>query len=144
MFKYQGGRVVNEKGKCVEVSGGYDHENRNVVVWNRHNGKNQQWKLIYVDHMKPEPKKGQLNTEFGLYVERPFHIVTALSSKRYLDMIGSNLVLKTPNGRKTQVFWFDQRSKTIKSQHHRSWSFDIQNSGRGSNMRMTSTNSAWW
>ena len=60
---------------------------------------NQKWKLVYVDKMKPEPKKGELNTEFGLYVERPFHIVSHMSRHRYLDVLGSNLVIKTPNGR---------------------------------------------
>jgi hypothetical protein len=38
----------------------------------------QQWKLIYVADMKPEPKKGELNKDWGLYVERDFHIVSAL------------------------------------------------------------------
>ena len=75
--------------------------------------------------MKPEPKKGQLNEEFGLYVERPFHVVSQMTGGRYLDLIGRNLVIKTPNGRKTQSFWFDQRSKTIKSSQYTGWSWDI-------------------
>ena len=105
---------------------------------------NQKWRIIYVDQMKPEPKKGELNTEFGLYVERPFHVVTHLRSHRYLDMLSRNLVIKTPNGRLTQVFYFDQRSKTIKSQSNRGWSFDIQNAGRSKNMQMWNTNSGWF
>ena len=75
--------------------------------------------------MKPEPKKGQLNARFGLYVQRPFHLVSFLPKHRYLDIIGRNLVIKTPNGKKTQVFWFDQKSKTIKSQHNKGWSLNI-------------------
>jgi hypothetical protein len=65
--------------------------------------------------MKAEPKKGQLNTDFGFYVERPFHVISQMKDKRYLDMINRNLVIKTPNGFKTQLWWFDQRTKTIKS-----------------------------
>ena len=58
--------------------------------------------------MKPVPTKGQFSSEFGLYVERPFHIVTELESHRYIDSIGQNLVIKTPNGFSKQIFWFDQ------------------------------------
>lgn len=97
----KGEYLTNDKGKVVEVQGGYDHENRNIIVNNKHRGKNQKWRVLYVDQIKPEPKKGELNTEFGLYVERPFHIVSHMPSQRYLDMVGSNLVIKTPNGRPT-------------------------------------------
>jgi len=31
---------------------------------------------MYVDEWKGEPQKGELNEKFGLYVERPFHIVS--------------------------------------------------------------------
>jgi hypothetical protein len=43
-------------------------------MWNKHNGLNQQWDIIYVEDMKAEPKTGELNKDFGLYVNRPFHI----------------------------------------------------------------------
>jgi len=39
-----------------------------------------------------------LNKEFGLYVERPFHVVSAMRSGRYLDAIDGKLVVKTRNG----------------------------------------------
>jgi len=42
----------------MDVSGGVDTENRNVIMWNKHNGLNQQWDIMYVDEMKPMPKKG--------------------------------------------------------------------------------------
>jgi hypothetical protein len=105
---------------------------------------NQKWRIIYVDKMKPEPKKGQLNTEFGLYVERPFHIVSQLPSHKFLDVLGSNLVIKTPNGRKSQIWWFDQKSKTIKSQWRRHQSIDMQNAGRSRNLQIANTNSGWF
>jgi len=90
------------------------------------------------------PKKGELNKEFGLYVERPFHVVSALASHRYLDLIGNNMVIKTPNGFPSQVWYFDQASKTIKSeeQKHRSW--DIQSEGRSTNVQIWNTNSQWF
>jgi len=105
---------------------------------------NQMWDVIYVDEWKGEPKKGELNEDFGLYVERDFYIQTAMSSNRYLDLINNrNMVIKTPNGRKTQTWYFDQRSLTIKTRlNNQSW--DIQSSGRTNNMQIWSTNSGWW
>jgi hypothetical protein len=38
----------------------------------------QQWDLIYEDEMPEEPKKGELNKDFGLYVERDFNVVSDL------------------------------------------------------------------
>jgi hypothetical protein len=115
-------------------------------MWTRNTGQGQKWWIRYVDSMKPEPKKGQLNPEFGLYVERPFHIVSMMHRHRYLDVInGRDLVIKTPTySRKTQIFWFDQRTKTIKSHHHRSYSFNIMGNGGQANLKMWSTNSRWW
>jgi hypothetical protein len=88
MFRYKNSNVVNEKGKVMDVQGNRDVENQNIIVWNRHNGLNQQWDIIYKDEWKGEPTKGQLNKEYGLYVERPFYIQTQMGSKRYLDLIG--------------------------------------------------------
>jgi hypothetical protein len=68
---------------------------------------NQQWDLIYADEFPEEPKKGELNKDFGMYVERDFYISTAMSSHRYLDLINNrNFVIKTPNGRNTQKWYF--------------------------------------
>lgn len=87
----------------MEVVGNVDTENRNIGVNpQNNNGLNQQWDIIYADEWKGEPGKGELNEEFGLYVERPFYVVSELSSKKYLDLINNrNFALKTPNGRNT-------------------------------------------
>lgn len=126
------------------MQGGHDHEGRNVIVWGKHGGLNQQWDIKYLDRMRPEPKKGELNRDYGLYVQRPFHVVTKMKSHRYLDILGRNLVIKTPNGRPSQVFWFDQRTKTVKSHWQKGWSFHWSNNGKGKNMQMYNTNSQWW
>jgi hypothetical protein len=98
---------VNERGKVLDVSGNVDQENRNIVVQNKNGGLNQQWDIVYADEWKGEPKKGELNEDFGLYVERDFHVVTEMKSKRYLDLINNrNFVTKTANGRRTQVWYF--------------------------------------
>jgi len=33
---------------------------------------------VYVDEDKEEAKKGELNEDFGMYVERPFYVETHL------------------------------------------------------------------
>jgi len=35
-----------------------------------------------------------MNEDFGMYVERPFYVETHLKSKRWLDIHGSNIVIK--------------------------------------------------
>jgi hypothetical protein len=52
----------------IEVAGGIDQENANIIVSTRTNKINQQWTIVYVDEDKPEPKKGQYNQDFGFYV----------------------------------------------------------------------------
>jgi len=41
MFKYEDSHVINERGKAMDVSGGVDSDNRNIIMWNKHNGLNQ-------------------------------------------------------------------------------------------------------
>jgi hypothetical protein len=36
MFRMKGAFITNEKGKVVDVSGGVDSENRNIIVHPRH------------------------------------------------------------------------------------------------------------
>lgn len=63
--------------------------------------------------MPKEPKKGEMHPEFGFKVESDFHIVSKMKSHRYLDLLSNNLVLKTPNYRRTQTWYFSSKSKTI-------------------------------
>jgi hypothetical protein len=143
MFRVQGAFIQNERGKVMDVSGGRDNENQNIIVWRKHGKINQQFDVVYTDQWKGEPKKGQLNSEYGLYVERPFYIQTHMASKRRIDVLGRNLVIKIANGRTTQQWYFHQQSLTIKSKsNNQSW--DIQNSGKTNNMQIWSTNSGWW
>jgi hypothetical protein len=80
MFRLKDGAfLTNERGKVVEVSAGKDVENQNIVVNNKNGKVEQKWKVIYVDEYPREPVKGELNKKFGLYVERPFYIISALN-----------------------------------------------------------------
>jgi len=144
MWRLDNGFFVNEHGKVLDVQGGSDTENRYVLAWNKHGKINQQWDIIYADEWPQEPKKGEFSPEFGLYVERPFYIISQLPANRYLDLINNrNMVIKTQNSRKTQVWYFDQKSKTIKTKlNNQSW--DIQSAGKTNNMQIWSTNSGWF
>jgi len=92
----------------MDVHGGVDAENRNIIMWSKHKGMNQQWNIIYADEWKKEPIKGELNTEFGLYVERPFYIVSQLPRNRYLSINGREMVIRTSDDKDTQVWYFHQ------------------------------------
>jgi hypothetical protein len=144
LFRFQGNYVVNERGKVMDVSGGVDDENKNIIMYKKHKGLNQQWDVIYADEYPEEPKKGEYNEQFGMYVERDFHIVSQMKSNRYLDLINNrNFVIKTANGRNTQTWYFDQKSLTIKTRLNNQ-SFDIKNAGKTRNMQVWSTNSGWF
>jgi hypothetical protein len=90
----------------MDVHGSADEENRDIIVWTKHGKINQQWDIIYADQWKRDPIKGELNEDFGLYVERPFYIVSELNKHRYLDLIGRKFVIKTRNGRPSQTWIF--------------------------------------
>jgi hypothetical protein len=113
-------------------------------MWKKHGGLNQQWDIVYADEYPEEPKKGELNKDFGLYVERDFYVVSQLKSNRYLDLINNrNFVIKTRNGRNTQRWYFHQQSLTIRTRlNNQSW--DIKSAGRTKDMQIWSTNSGWF
>jgi hypothetical protein len=142
MFRYKSGWVVNERGKVMDVYQGKDVENQDIIVYTRHKGLNQQWDIIYKDQWKYY-KKGDFHKYFGLYIERDFHIVSRLRSRKYLDLLSNKPVIKTRNGRKTQTWYFHLTSLTIRSKSN-NYSWDIISSGRSQEMRVTSTNSQWW
>jgi len=123
MFRYKDDFVTNERGKVIAVSGGLDNEQRNIVVENKNGKVHQRWKVVYVDEYKGEPGKGEFNKKFGLYVERDFYVVSSLPNNRYLDLINNrNMVIKTSNGRKTQVWYFHQQTLTIRTRYNnQSW-----------------------
>jgi hypothetical protein len=113
----------------MDIHGGVDDENRNIIVWAKHGKVNQQFDVLYTDQWKGEPGKGQLNKDFGLYVERDFYVITHMNSRRYLDVINNrNMVIKTQNGRRTQIWYFHQQSLTIRTRYNNQ-SWDIQSNG---------------
>lgn len=145
MWRYEAPYVVNHKGKVIDTDGQLDTEGRHISAVARESNKlSQHWDIVYVDEGIGFPGKGELNKEIGLYVERPFYIVSDLGEHRYLDVINNrNMVIKTRNSRNTQLWWFDQQSLTIKTKlNNQSW--DIRSNGNTADMQIWSTNSNWW
>jgi hypothetical protein len=67
-----------------------------------------------------------------------------MGTGRYVDLINNrNMVIKVPNARKTQVWYFHQQSKTIRTRYNNQ-SWDIKSAGRTTNMQIWSTNSGWF
>jgi len=83
--------------------------------------------------------------EFGLYADRDFYIMSSMSNQRYLDIReGRDFVINTPSGEaSTQVWYFDQKSETIKSKSNE-MSWNIAENGRGWNLQIWYTNSGWF
>jgi len=100
--------------------------------------------VLYVDQDKPDPIKGEMNEFFGLKVDYAFYIVTKMDSGRMLDLIDDGkMAIKTRNGFKTQQWYFDQTSRTIRSaSNDESW--DIMKQGDEPGMQVHKTNSEWW
>jgi len=133
------------KVTAVSILNNQDVESKHITVNEKPDGRiSQQWEVVYADEWKGEPGKGELNEDFGLYIQRPFYIVSALNDHRYLDLISNKyMVIKTRNGRKTQTWWFDQASYTIKTKYN-NHSWDIKSAGKSADMQVYSTNSQWF
>ena len=85
-----------------------------------------------------------MNEEYGLIVEKDFYVISAMKPNRYLEVINNrNMVVKARNGQRGQVWYFDQRSLTIKTRiNNQSW--NIQSNGGATKMEIQGTNSRWW
>jgi hypothetical protein len=62
-------------------------------MWNKHNGANQRWSIVYVDQASKVPTKG-LDTKFGLHINRPFFIVSRMPMRRVASASGPNGILR--------------------------------------------------
>jgi hypothetical protein len=116
LWKYNNNEFKNiNQDRVFEVSGGKDADGTNVITYSRTGKTQQKWNIVFVDEdKKQEPDDGELDPESGFHVSRPFHIVTSLSSGRYVDLISNRAVIKTANGRDTQVWVYDWKTKCIR------------------------------
>jgi len=136
---------LNVKGKVIEVENKSDSEGKTCVMGNKAHATHQRWKVVYTSQEKGISTKG-VNKDFGFHIGRPFYIRTRMGSGRAIEVTGGrNLVLKWKKWNSdSQQFYFDNATKTIKSQQYKDRSLDIQNSGKSSNMQVWNTNGRWW
>jgi hypothetical protein len=82
-----------------------------------------------------------------MYINRPFYLVSRLPMKRVLEAKGASnaTIMRWVKNRAAQQWVFDGKSKQIKSNYWKNYGLEIQNNGRASNLRMTSSlKSRWW
>jgi hypothetical protein len=120
---------VNSRGKVIDVAGGMDMENQNIIISQRTNKMSQRWNIVYVDEDKGAPKKGSYNQDMGFYVNRPFYIESKTAGHRFMTVMGNNVVISKQTGEANQKFYFDYDTMTIKTQSQANRSLNIQNNG---------------
>jgi hypothetical protein len=89
----------------------------------------------------PTYGKGELNPEYGLYVEREFSVYTKMPSGRYMDIVDNGVVVKRRNGLTTQKWIFDDKTKTIKSVAFNGKSFHLSPTASNKDLRIHTTTS---
>jgi hypothetical protein len=85
--------------------------------------------------------------DFGFHANRPFYIRSRLPMKRVAMCHGANNIdiRRWVKNNKTQQFFFDPKTKTIRSNHWKNYAIEIQSNGKSNNIRATSgINSRWW
>lgn len=109
----------------------------------------QSWRISYTDGTSGGKggssggKKGQMSREFGFKYNTYFYIVSRMRSVRVLEVVGSKLVIKKlVKGRKSQQFYFDMVSKTIKCVAYTHKSLWYNKSSKGLEFRKT--DSSWY
>ena len=146
IFRYGEEQFTNiQNKKCLDVHGGKDEEGRKVIVWNKHNGANQRWTVVYVDTVKAQTKG--LNKDFGFHVNRPFYIRSRLVMKRVVQCHGASTIKLNRYVKTTvaQQWYFDAVSKTVRSNHWKNYAMQIPGNGGQNELSMTSgINSRWW
>lgn len=137
---------MNYRGGVMEVQSNKDAENVNIGIGKRRNTLNQRWEITYANKLVIDItyKKGELNKQFGLYVERQFSVVSRMSSRRYLDIVGNKIVIKRRNGFNSQKWFFDQNTRTIKSVQFRNLSWNIMSAGKGRSLEVYRTTGEWF
>lgn len=80
--------------KAIDVYAGKDDEGQNVIVYNKHNGLNQKWNIVYLDTAAKAKGKG-LNQQFGLFISRPFVLIPETATTTFMEMSGNTHVYTT-------------------------------------------------
>jgi hypothetical protein len=104
---------INVKGKVMQVDNNKDREGQNVGVGSKTGTRNQKWAILYTSDEDPMKKKTE--EEYGFHFGRPFYIVSQMCSGRVIKVNGRNLVLSRKSNSSSLQFFFDQKTRTLKS-----------------------------
>jgi hypothetical protein len=85
------------------------------------------WDIVYTDNIPEGYADGEFNAKWGFIIGKPFHIISVIGEKRMVDVYdNTNLALKTRNTRKSQLWFFDGVTKTIKTKIDGTRSLDMR------------------
>lgn len=101
----------------IEVQSGQDTENRQIVFSQFTGKSSQRWTIIYKKDGWKEPKTGDKDRGSGMRVGKDFYIISMFGKGRYLDYTSEsrNLIIKTQNGNKSQKWYYDYTTRTIRN-----------------------------
>lgn len=135
------------KKDVLDVYQGKDKEGNMVTMYNRHNGANQKWKILYLDEKEEDPSKG-LDEDSGLYRNRPFYLVSRLPKHRVLTckVRGTMGIQDKKKGNKKQEWYFDHLTRTVKSMAYtgQSLSIEARTNPNNSQTNIEKTDARWW
>lgn len=144
LHKMKGEQLVNIQGKILDFDSKKEMENQLIKFSTESKLCSQKWNIIYIDDLPKSLKTGELNTQWGFRINTDFYIQTALASRRIADNIGNNLILKTRNSFKTQVWYFGNQYKMIRSRASTNNVLNISSNGNGENLDIAGQNRNWW
>lgn len=133
-FNIRGEHVLSVRGVALDVQGSRDKEGQNVIVWKKHNGRNQKWNIVYRDYD---------NVQQGIIPGKPFRLVTKMRSGRVLTRVGNNVVIRSRNDKEDQVFILDSKTQTIEPVKNRKVSLDIGDWGHNRYLEWKGSESVW-
>ena len=95
------------------------------------------WTIIYEDKMEKVKTSGE-NKDFGFDINREFYLRSKMFMQRVVECKGGQWLhlMKYNKARKSQRFFFDQETKTIKSVQWKNRSMYIQSNGNGFHVGM--------
>jgi hypothetical protein len=145
-FRYINENIVAQRGLVLEVQGNNCQEGQPVIAWKKHNGKNQRWIIKYGENNGSDIQRKGKDSYFGLVINDPFYAFSKANNRMTIEVLGGkNLGLRNfERNKKTQQFYLDASTKTIKSVAYSDKSWDIQDSGSSSNMQIWKTNNRWF
>lgn len=134
-FNIRGEHIINTKGLAVDVSGSRDKDGQNVIVWKKHNGRNQKWNIVYIN---------EDSVQTGIIPDKPFRLVTKLRSGRVLTRTGNNVVIRSRNDKEDQIFVLDSKTKNIVPTTNKKLSLDIGDFGKNRYLDWMSNKDSQW